>query len=402
MTTGNRQGEMHILMTNTSLSNRTGSELYIKDVAQELSRRGHHVSLYSPRLGSLAEDLRRQGLSVYGNLADLDQAPDIIHGQHHLETMTALSRFPHTPVVHFCHGAIPWEEIPPIHPRILHYVAVSAFLQRQLVDRYHVPAPRTHLIPNFVDLSRFRPRAPLPPFPEKALAFSNQISNSNIARLIRSACWRQGVRLKVLGMANRTPSDAPEEILPSYDIVFARGRSALEALACGVAVICCDVEGMGPIVTTQNFERLYQANFGLSILQTPVSTGSLIEELRRYDARDAAEVFKMAREVLDMRHAVDSILDVYSLAREDWRPHSIQDHEAESASMFHYLDFLSRSLRRPPRAWPAISQAVAKWLSRNRVRLRIPLDLLAYVRCRVHRRFSPGRSEAVGFPNRSR
>jgi len=384
---------MHILMTNTSLSNRTGSELYLKDVAQELRRRGHQVSLYSPKLGPLAEDLRREGLSVYGNLADLDQTPDIIHGQHHLETMTALSRFPHTPVVHFCHGAIPWEEIPPTHPRILHYVAVSTFLQRQLVDRYHVSAPRTHLIPNFVDLSRFRPRAPLPPFPEKALAFSNQISNSNIARLIRSACWQQGIRLTVLGKANRTPSDAPEKILPSYEIVFARGRSALEALACGVAVICCDVEGMGPIVTTGNFERLYQANFGLSILQTPVSTGSLIEELRKYNPHDATDVFKLAREVLDMRHAVDSILDVYNLAREDWRQHSIQDHDSESASMFHYLDFLSRSLRRPPRAWPAISQVIAKWFSRNRVRLRFPLDLLAYVRCRLHRRFVFNRPE---------
>ena len=385
---------MHILMTNTSLSNRTGSELYLKDVAQELRRRGHHVSLYSPKLGLLAEDLRREGLPVFANLADLDQTPDIIHGQHHLETMTALSRFPHTPAVHFCHGYIPWEEIPPIHPHILHYVAVSTFLQQQLVDRYHVPAPRTHLIPNFVDLSRFQPRAPLPPFPEKALAFSNQISNANIARLIRSACWRQGIRFKVLGMANRTPSAVPETILPNYEIVFARGRSALEALACGVAVICCDVEGMGPIVTTGNFERLYQANFGLSILQTPVSTGSLIEELGKYNAHDATEVFRMAREVLDMRRAVDTILDVYNLTRDDWSRHPSQDHETVSASMFQYLDFLSRSFRRPPRTWPAILRVIAKWFSRNRVRLRVVLDLLAYVRCRVHRRFVSNRPEA--------
>lgn len=380
---------MHILMTNTSLSTRTGSELYLSEVAQELRRRGHRVSLYSPRLGSLAEDLRREGLFVCGNLADLDQSPEIIHGQHHMETMTALSRFPGTPAVYFCHGFIPWEEVPPIHPRILRYVAVSTFLQRQLIDRYQIPDARTHLVPNFVDLSRFRPRTPLPPFPERALAFSNQISNSNIARLIRSACWREGIRFHVLGAANRNPSAVPETILPGYEIVFARGRSALEALACGVSVICCDIEGMGPMVTTDQFERLFQANFGLSILQTPVTTRALVEQLRRYDAQDAAEVCRMARNVLDVRHAVDAILGVYGLVREEWGRQAIPSRETESASMFQYFDFLSRSFRRPPRPRPDIPKVIVKWFSRNWVRLRAVLDMLGFIRCRVHRRFVP-------------
>ena len=43
----------------------------------------------------------------------------------------------------------------------------------------------------------------------------------------------------------------PETILGQYDVVFAKGRCAWEAMACGVAVVVCDTWGIGPLVTRQ-------------------------------------------------------------------------------------------------------------------------------------------------------
>src|SRR5688572_6673820 len=113
---------MRILITNNTLATRAGSELYVRDLAIELRRRGHEPIAYSPLLGAVAEDLRAATVPVTNDLGTIRLRPDIIHGQHHLETMTALTHFPGVPAINVCHGWIPWQEIPLQHPRIGRYV----------------------------------------------------------------------------------------------------------------------------------------------------------------------------------------------------------------------------------------------------------------------------------------
>jgi hypothetical protein len=88
---------MRILFTNNTLAERAGSELYVRDVAIALARRGHQPVAYSTLLGAVAEDLRAATIPVIDNLAQLAAPPDVIHGQHHLDTMTAALRFPGVP-----------------------------------------------------------------------------------------------------------------------------------------------------------------------------------------------------------------------------------------------------------------------------------------------------------------
>src|SRR5215510_26121 len=106
--------KLSVLFTNNTLSERAGSEIYLRDVSRALLDRGHHPVAFSLVLGAIADDLRK--LSV---------PPDVIHGHHHLETLMAALRFPDVPIVHFCHGWIPWEERPLRHPSIQRYVAVD-------------------------------------------------------------------------------------------------------------------------------------------------------------------------------------------------------------------------------------------------------------------------------------
>ena len=61
---------------------------------------------------------------------------------HHLETMTALLRFPGVPAVYFCHGWLPWEEAPPRFPRILRYVAVDHTVRDRLQIEHGIPGTR--------------------------------------------------------------------------------------------------------------------------------------------------------------------------------------------------------------------------------------------------------------------
>src|SRR5688500_1914570 len=109
---------LRILLTNRVLANRTGTELYVRDVAMGLLRRGHVPVIYSPRLGSLASEIRACTIPVVDDLANVAEPPDIIHGHHGLETLTALLAFPGVRAVSVCHSWVGWADEPVPFPRI--------------------------------------------------------------------------------------------------------------------------------------------------------------------------------------------------------------------------------------------------------------------------------------------
>jgi hypothetical protein len=102
-------------------------------------------------------------------------------------------------------------------------------------------------------------------------------------------------------------------------LVFARGRSAIEALGVGAAVILCDAGLLGPMVTSQNFAQLRRMNFALRALDQPLTEERVAREIGRYDANDAAAVSRMAREQCEIQPAADSILAIYQSVIEEAR-----------------------------------------------------------------------------------
>ena len=107
---------MRILFTNAGLRNHAGTELWVRDVALALQRRSHEVAAYSTVLGEVADELRDGGVVVVDRLEALPWEPEIIHGHHHAETMTALVHFGGVPAIYVCHGVAPWQEAPPSAP----------------------------------------------------------------------------------------------------------------------------------------------------------------------------------------------------------------------------------------------------------------------------------------------
>jgi hypothetical protein len=92
---------LRVLITNNTLAVRAGTEMYVRDLALALMKRGHFPVAYSPILGSVAAELSEATVPVISDLGALGVAPDIIHGHHHLETMAALLHFPETPLSTF-------------------------------------------------------------------------------------------------------------------------------------------------------------------------------------------------------------------------------------------------------------------------------------------------------------
>ena len=325
---------MRVLLTNHDLATRGGTQVYVRDLATELLRRGHTPIVYSLTHGDVARELRSRTVPVVSDLDDVPP-PDLIHGQEHLGTMTALLRYPRVPAIFFCHSFFGWGSAPPRFPRIVRYVAVDEACRDRLVLEHGIPEERVRTLLNYVDLGRFRARDPLPSAPRRAVLFSNYRMKPPEAEVLRGVCAETGLTLDVIGEAGGGTASSPEDLLGGYDLVFAKGRSALEALAVGAAVVVCGVERMGPLVTAAEFERLRGLNFGVRTLQEPISAEALRREIRRYDARDAAEVARRTRLAAGAAAAHDETIELYEevIAEHAAAPHDA-DGEARAAASY--------------------------------------------------------------------
>lgn len=306
---------LKVLITNLKLEGWTGTELFVRDVAQGLLAAGHQPVIYSPRLGRLAAEIRKETVPVVDDLSQVASAPQIIHGQHANETLTALLHFPNTPALYFCHDWYFDEDYPPRFPRILRYVAVDDACYDKLVCECGVPEERAQVVSQFVDVERFAPRTPLPASPRRAAILCNHTKENDHLRAAREACARRGVTLHVYGAGVRNTCEQPEKLLRDYDVVFAKGRAALEAAAVGAAVVVYWWRRLGPMVKSGTLEKLRADSFGfrsMSAQLTPEEFGRSIEQtLAEYDAADAAEVSRRVRAGAGRDAAINELLRIY-------------------------------------------------------------------------------------------
>lgn len=352
---------LRILFTNIQLSARTGTELYIKEAALGLLRRGHAPVVYSPDPGEVADEIRAATVPVVDDLSRIGVRPDIIHGHHHQQTLAALLRFPGVPAVFVAHDWMAWHDAPPAFPRILRYVAVDGTNRDRLVTENAIPEDRVRVLLNWVDLERFRPRGPLPERPRRALVFSNYAREDTHLPAIQEACRLAGLELDVIGSGTGRSVQAPEQVLGEYDLVFAKARCALEALAVGTAVVLCDFRGLGPLVTCAELDALRWLNLGVRTLRDPVTPELLLRQIGRYDPRDAAEVSRQVRETAGLEAGLDRLLALYREVLAESERLGPPDPEAESRAAAAYLQSWS--------GWTPLLRPLIDEIDAHRLRL---------------------------------
>lgn len=307
--------KLRILITCEMLDRRGGSELYVRDVALAMLRAGHAPVVCASRPGAVAAEIRNLTVPVVRSLDAVSFTPDLVYGQHHLPTMAALLRFPDAPAVYVCHDWYGQNAFAPRFPRLLRLVAVDETCRDRLVYEDGVEESRVRLLPNSVELERFTPRPPLPTRPRRALAFGNYTHDGEHLAALRGACTKLGIELDVIGERMNNAVARPEEVLKEYDVVFAKGRAALEAVAVGAAVVVYSgVRFLGPMVRADEVERLLPLNFGVRVMSEELAPAELAaraeRELGRYDPEDAAKASALVRARAGHAAAMRAVLEL--------------------------------------------------------------------------------------------
>jgi hypothetical protein len=335
---------LRVLITNIWL-NRGGTQSVVRDISLGLSERGHFPIVYSPTLGETAQEISSRGIPVVDNLACVREAPDIIHAHHFVTAGEALLAFPGVPAVYVCHGGDLWIERPPRFPQVT-YVAVSEQTRHRIVYREGISLSQTVILHNAVDLRRIPPRpAPLPERPRSACLFN--LDDSHFA-VLEQATTHRGIALsRLIGRSMATP----ENELIKYDIVFATGRSAIEALCAGCAVVVCDKRGLGGLVSTTDYERLRAHNFALWALTKPITLNAVSAELDRYDFTDALSVSDRIRQDSNLESYLGKLEELYAATIVRHRAAPPSRESVHCAEQYFLHEALPRKPGNPP--WPA-------------------------------------------------
>jgi hypothetical protein len=227
---------------------------------------------------------------------------------------------------------------------------------------------------NAVDLSRIPERPePLNPRPIRAVAFGKAAAVPELS----SACEQAGIKLDAIGRAAGRLLTEPETELVKYDLVFASARAALEAMCCGCAVIAVDLRGMAGLVTTQNFAKLRDLNFGLRSLTQAVTVERCVEEISRYDADDAAAVAVRARREADLENLIDRFESLHEQVLNEWPKTEITADARQAAE----ARFLHENLPRKPGGeyrWPGLAERTMLVAENERL-----LHVNEYLRTRI-------------------
>jgi hypothetical protein len=327
---------LRVLITHVSLADRSGSTLYARDLALGLLHAGHLPIVFTTARGDIGTELHEATVPVIESLEKCAAGPDVIIGNGHPELMHALMHFENTPAIHVCHAWDHWITLPPSVDRVRRVAAVDGTCRDWLVCEQGVRPDRVRVVQNAVDLERFQPRDMLPEKPRTALVFSSYLTEDNGLALLRSACAKADIVMDVIGAAVGKLHARPENILRNYDIVFAKARCALEALAVGTAVVLCNPGAAGPMIDPDNLDFLWERNFGRRALHRPLTEDYILEQIASFDAQRCKLVSDRVRAEGNLDIFIEKMVTLCEEVIEEHR-HVPVDRNQERAGIASYV-----------------------------------------------------------------
>lgn len=275
---------MNILYTFLNFNNLTGSELYYYELAKEMVKLGHHVTIASNCSGQIMQKAKEAGIKCiqFSELNFMGEF-DIIHASHKPVVDPLLKLGVSCPIVITCHSEIlDIEKIPDNH-KISHFIGIRQAIYNEL------PKNKRSLICNPVDSSRFNKEGIIE---LDYIFFPGTINYLRINPLI-DLVQTYGDHYKILCMGSSDYPDVEikgvEYLKPHWDIEkvikevkcvagIIKGRTYIESMMCGKHYIDYMVDEKGII---EDIKEYKPSEFAMNTLIENFHSNVVAEEIEK-------------------------------------------------------------------------------------------------------------------------
>lgn len=245
----------------------SGSAMYIHDLAIELKRRNHEVTILSQVGGEIANSALKEGIRLidFSQIFDIqDEYFDVLHLNQKFPAEMAIEYFPNVPAVMTLHSSLGIEE-PYLHPNIKHYVAAKESEVKKFNELHPV---LIHIGVNFEkyntkNYEKVKKDKQDLGIKQKTIVFIGTFDKLREKALmdLYQCTQTKNMALVFVGRS-MLPYTPPKEISMVPETFFIEkwmeaadgvasillGRTAIEAWACGKEYWCYDVNEKGDIL----------------------------------------------------------------------------------------------------------------------------------------------------------
>ena len=289
----------NILVANNQLDKFGGSETFTFAIIEELKRRNFNVEYFTFKKGKTSNYIEKLGVPFSSK-----KKYDLILANHntcvqHLHKKGI--------IIQTCHGIYPDLEQPSIFADS--YVSITEEVKKHLEKNGF----KSTTILNGINFRRYNIKNPI----SKKIKTILSLTQSETANLkIKEVCRTLNLEYLELNKNNKS-SWHVENFINKADLVFAIGRSAYEAMACGRPVIIYDerhyFEAAGDgYLTLENFDNFVLNNCSGRTLKLKFSYKDLINEIKKYKESDSILLRQKADKVLNIQNKVDDYLHIAS------------------------------------------------------------------------------------------
>lgn len=290
---------MKILLTCQNLNQLAGSKQYVHALTSAFLDGGHDVWIASHDKingGPMYDEFLKLGVEEAGfHIVEIDELDVLYRCQGRFDvgiispaSCVASTRVFCTTQIQVIHGIV--EPEAPVKG-VDHYVYISEEAQRRWLPRRQEqdrPEFRDSVIRNAVDLNRYYPTSA----PRKKVECVAHFSNYSEMPELKRVCEELGIRFHRI---KDKPYEEVLRLLNDADMVFAVGRSAYEAMACGREVVFCDNRSyydnddvpLGDGLASWTYYQSQFSNCSGRYHREAYTANQFHREINRYDARMA-------------------------------------------------------------------------------------------------------------------
>jgi hypothetical protein len=268
---------MRFVLGNFCMARAGGAEVHLLTLGEQLRRLGHEATIYAVELGPYADYVRQHGFDVAGELGELPSECDVVLAQDTIVSHDLMARYPQAlQTFRICSDLYDFAQ-PPQLPGATDLVLVLSDRYARLAQACAVQAPLQRLrVP--IDTNRVVPIGSIRARPKRAVVLGNYGSRRE---LVRETWSRLGIEVTEIGGAKQRYDLSAA--LAGVDIVVAKSRAALDAMACGRAVYIYDFIGGDGWVTPDNYAALEADNFAGHGTSRVIDGAALERDLADYD-----------------------------------------------------------------------------------------------------------------------